>query len=166
MRTNRGYVPAGWHLITNAGESVAVTQSPVSIGRDAGCHVQCADVMLSRRHAVVQQIEGRLQIADGASTNGTFVNGVRIFDRRRLLHGDIIELGSLRLLVINTLRPDPPLAASCPGFGVESLSGGDISSLRPPFALRSKGDQPSKSLAIRGPNTRHIDNRVQCRALR
>jgi len=59
------------------GQSVGVTGELV-IGRaDAGLTIDDAEV--SRRHAVVRQLEsGQLQIEDLGSANGTFVNGSRI----------------------------------------------------------------------------------------
>lgn len=63
---------------------------------------------ISRRHAVIEWVEGKLQIIDLDSTNGTFVNGKQLLPRTPkqpsnpeiLKTGDIIKLGNLELEVI------------------------------------------------------------------
>lgn len=63
---------------------------------------------ISRRHAVIEWVEGKLQIIDLDSTNGTFVNGKQLLpaapkqpsNPEILKTGDIIKLGNLELEVI------------------------------------------------------------------
>ncbi len=56
---------------------------------------------VSRRQAMLIPDHDHLYIADMESTNGTWVNGVRVIPGRRyaLLPGDLIEFGTLRLMV-------------------------------------------------------------------
>ncbi|HAT14981.1 MAG TPA: FHA domain-containing protein, partial [Microcoleaceae bacterium UBA11344] len=57
---------------------------------------------ISRRHAVIEWVEGKLQIIDLDSTNGTFVNGKKLLTTAPrqpsspeiLKTGDIIKLGN------------------------------------------------------------------------
>ncbi|MEZ2250827.1 FHA domain-containing protein [Microcoleus sp.] len=63
---------------------------------------------ISRRHAVIEWVEGKLQIIDLDSTNGTFVNGKQLLptapkqpsNPEIIKTGDIIKLGNLELEVI------------------------------------------------------------------
>lgn len=63
---------------------------------------------ISRRHAVIEWVEGKLQIIDLDSTNGTFVNGKQLLTTAPrqpsspeiLKSGDIIKLGNIELEVI------------------------------------------------------------------
>lgn len=70
------------------------TSAPVYIGRHPSCDLalRCDDV--SRRHAEVRYEDGGFVLCDCQSTNGTFVNGEPVEDRRRLAPGDRIEVGS------------------------------------------------------------------------
>jgi serine protease Do len=70
----------------------------VSLGRE-NADVVLSDPEMSRRHAVVRQVDGALEISDANSANGTFVNGSRIDGSRRLTHGDSIRLGGTTLTV-------------------------------------------------------------------
>jgi pSer/pThr/pTyr-binding forkhead associated (FHA) protein len=63
---------------------------------------------ISRRHAVIEWVDRKLQIIDLDSTNGTFVNGKQLLPAASkqpsnpeiLKTGDIIKLGNLELEVI------------------------------------------------------------------
>jgi S1-C subfamily serine protease len=69
----------------------------VRLGRQADCDVQLDpsdDLEVSARHAEVLLANGAYLVRDAGSTNGTFVNGVRIAGERLLRDGDVIGLGS------------------------------------------------------------------------
>lgn len=67
-----------------------------SIGRDAGNAVPLAmDTTVSRRHAVIAPEEGGYVIRDQGSSNGTFVNGARVFEAP-LRSGDEVSIGGTR----------------------------------------------------------------------
>ena len=57
---------------------------------------------VSRLHAVIKRLEGSAILIDLGSSNGTYVNGVRIMPNvdQRLRHGDIIALGKLKMQVV------------------------------------------------------------------
>ena len=64
-----------------------------TIGRE-GCDVVLADPEVSRRHAVVRQLDTGLAIEDLGSSNGTFVNGERVAGAVALSEGDSVRLGN------------------------------------------------------------------------
>jgi hypothetical protein len=70
----------------------------VSIGRYRGCDIVFADIGISRRHANLRFRDGRWVLQDLESTNGTFVNGVRI-GRYEVRPGDHVALGEKNLVI-------------------------------------------------------------------
>lgn len=68
-----------------------------SIGRDPTCQIQLPDTTVSRRHAqVVRQTDG-YYASDLESINGTKVNEDDLKTPRRLIHGDLLRLGTVAL---------------------------------------------------------------------
>lgn len=56
------------------------------------------DTSVSRIHAVLEHFPAGWCVTDLGSSNGTFVNGERIWAPQRLRHGDEIRVGHTRLL--------------------------------------------------------------------
>jgi pSer/pThr/pTyr-binding forkhead associated (FHA) protein len=54
------------------------------------------DATTSRRHATIFRENGGFAIRDEGSSNGTFVNGVRINSSQALRPGDEVQVGSSR----------------------------------------------------------------------
>jgi hypothetical protein len=73
--------------------------SQLTIGRDPQNDVVLHDGNVSRRHALIKSSDGRLQIRDEGSANGTFVNGHRLNGPAALRAGDVITIGSEQLVV-------------------------------------------------------------------
>jgi pSer/pThr/pTyr-binding forkhead associated (FHA) protein len=65
----------------------------MTIGR-AECDVDLTDPDVSRRHAVVRQVDDGLAVEDLGSTNGTFVNDRRITGIAEIAPGDRIRFGN------------------------------------------------------------------------
>lgn len=65
----------------------------VTLGRDATCTYRFDDPSVSSLHARIVTIGAEHMFADNKSTNGTFVNEVRIKDPVHLRNGDQIRLG-------------------------------------------------------------------------
>ena len=71
---------------------------PVVIGRSATADVVLDEDGISRKHARFSpQPDGKVVLEDLGSTNGTFVNGVRI-ERHVLTDGDKIQIGPVSIL--------------------------------------------------------------------
>src|SRR3954469_19287833 len=56
------------------------------------------DPMASHLHAVLERFEAGWCVTDLGSSNGTWVNGERIWSSNRLRHGDEIRVGQTRLV--------------------------------------------------------------------
>ena len=84
-------------LLVIAGPSkdstVPLRNGEATLGRDPTNAVAVADASVSRKHCLLRQEEdGRFQIKDLASRNGTQVNGVAVKEQW-LRHGDQIATG-------------------------------------------------------------------------
>jgi pSer/pThr/pTyr-binding forkhead associated (FHA) protein len=66
------------------------------VGRDPSCHLVLEDPLVSRRHAKLAISLGEVTIED-SSTNGVYVNDVRVEGKARLYTGDRILLGTTEL---------------------------------------------------------------------
>lgn len=74
------------------GSSFYIDKAEVSIGRDNSSDIAVLDPEISRRHArFIVKTDG-VYIEDLGSTNGTFLNGVRLNTAKRLTNGDLITL--------------------------------------------------------------------------
>jgi len=87
------------------------------IGSKPDCDIVIAQKDVSRRHAILESFEGRFQITDLHSKNGTFVNGQRVASAE-FSCGDTLSISSARLDVVEVssdsfhrlpeMRPTPP----------------------------------------------------------
>lgn len=67
------------------------------IGREAGLTISLVgESSVSRRHAEIVRTGDALVLRDLGSTNGTFVNGVKIAGDQTLRRGDSLQLGSVQ----------------------------------------------------------------------
>jgi pSer/pThr/pTyr-binding forkhead associated (FHA) protein len=91
------------YVVTNLGENQTQTllqsQQIWTIGRDRQNGIYIADKYLSRRHAAIQYIahesELGFYLVDFKSTNGSFVNGERVYQKMKLKDGDRVRLGNM-----------------------------------------------------------------------
>jgi transcriptional regulator of acetoin/glycerol metabolism len=63
-----------------------------SLGRDVACSIVLAGEDVSRQHAVIRRDGPLFIVADGASRNGTFVNGAAV-QQAPLRLGDVLRIG-------------------------------------------------------------------------
>jgi hypothetical protein len=67
------------------------------IGQESDLDIAIADVKVSRCHATIEASGGRVVLTDQASTNGTWVNDLRIEQPTELRDGDRIRIGGIEL---------------------------------------------------------------------
>jgi hypothetical protein len=96
----RPTAPRAW-LVQADGSKVAVrADDPVTIGRLPECDIITADPNVSRRHAEIRIVDGRVRVVDLGSLNGTQINGRGIptgDDGAEAVAGDRITVGALVL---------------------------------------------------------------------
>ena len=79
-------------LVLPTGQRVVLGEFVLTIGRLPECTITLADTNVSRKHAEVRPDGAGFLLSDLGSTNGTFVNGVRI-TQHELSDGDVITFG-------------------------------------------------------------------------
>jgi len=83
-----------------AGDRLGLGGSGIRIGRESTvCEIVLENPKVSRLHAEVVTIEGRVTLVDRNSSNGTYVNDQKI-DRRVLRDGDIIYFGGRNAVAV------------------------------------------------------------------
>jgi putative nucleotidyltransferase with HDIG domain len=76
------------------------SDSVLRAGRLESLEIVLDDTSVSRRHAEIRSSEQGWQVRDLASTNGTFLNGIRLGSgERQLREHDIIQCGKVTLVV-------------------------------------------------------------------
>ncbi len=88
--------------------TIPLSEGEVTIGREASNGIAVTDPSVSRKHCLLSWQEGRFQVRDLDSRNGTLVNGVGVKEQW-LQHGDEICTGDssfLFLLEEEYLAPD------------------------------------------------------------
>jgi S1-C subfamily serine protease len=85
---------------TRAGEKLGLGGSGIRIGREATiCEIVLENPKVSRLHAEVVSIDGKVLLIDRNSSNGTYVNDHKI-DKRFLKDGDIIYFGGRNAVAV------------------------------------------------------------------
>jgi two-component system response regulator HydG len=102
----------------DAGRTVPVdgrSAGRVFVGQSASCEVRLADRSVSRRHAAIELQADGVRLTDLGSTNGTFVDGMRVHDVV-LTGGERVRMGDTTLRVQATEPVAVPTSdASCFG---------------------------------------------------
>jgi pSer/pThr/pTyr-binding forkhead associated (FHA) protein/uncharacterized RDD family membrane protein YckC len=123
---------------SGAKKVIPVGETVLSIGRDPSNDLVLSDSMVSRRHAILELREDQYIIRDNNSSNGTVVNGDKLSGEQELRDGDLIAIGSARLLfqiepetsksmptpVPDMTNPAVPLSESSTDEGSKCLSCG------------------------------------------
>ena len=81
---------------SRAGTNLRFDNSEVTVGRHAASDLRFdpqGDLDVSTRHAELRELNGTWTVVDEASTNGTYVNGVRVTGSKTIRDGDIINFG-------------------------------------------------------------------------
>lgn len=114
------------------GQEIRVQQKKkYLIGRAEDCHLRPGGDKVSRYHCALMIDEPMIVIRDLGSTNGTFLNTVKLDGPVELKNGDVVSVGGLTFeTVITTLRSNTPapgsLRSDTVGVGDEEcLSTGD-----------------------------------------
>lgn len=96
MLTNTKLRTDVWHLNGQLSEDdpirkVPIDHSPFTVGRRPDHSLSIPSPTISGNHAELLVEEERLLVCDLESTNGTFVNGVRIYGKCEVNRGDLLQ---------------------------------------------------------------------------
>jgi chromosome segregation ATPase len=113
--------------------SVDVLPEGVFLGRAADCAVRTDDAMVSRKNCKISYAGGRWTVEDLGSSNGTFVNEVRV-QKQVLNHSDIIRCGTLQVRFVDAgggggasgVSVDPALARTQAPSAASGGGGGGL----------------------------------------
>jgi hypothetical protein len=87
------------YRVASATKTFSLAQlNKATIGRAPDCNIVLLDRAVSRYHAHIEAIGGQYLIQDGNSSNGTFLNGLRLNAQSQvsLREGDVVEIGAVR----------------------------------------------------------------------
>ncbi|MFN8219332.1 MAG: FHA domain-containing protein [Fimbriimonadales bacterium] len=85
-------------LISESGAVFAVADGVTEVGREPGLGVSLeGESTVSRRHAEIARQGESVRLKDLGSTNGTFVNGVKLDGEIEIRPGDSVQFGAVRL---------------------------------------------------------------------
>jgi EAL domain-containing protein (putative c-di-GMP-specific phosphodiesterase class I) len=100
-----------WFLVGQVVENeplrnIAISSSTIRVGRRPDCDLHLPNMSVSGAHAEITPMAGALDVRDLGSTNGTFVNGIRITDRATVRKDDIVQFSSVAFRVQQEVCPD------------------------------------------------------------
>jgi len=123
---------AAWLVVTAAstpgtmGRSFKISGDESIVGRSPDAQVRLLEEGVSRRHArIIRSPEGKFELTDLGSTNGTYLNGTRLAGPSRLDEGDRVQLGgqcSLRFTFKETSDGDENLREALAAAHVATFS--------------------------------------------
>jgi pSer/pThr/pTyr-binding forkhead associated (FHA) protein len=80
---------------TYSGQGFVLGGPNMTVGRDENCDISLsADATVSRSHARLVPEPGGMVVYDNSSSNGTYVNGLRVTAPITVVSGDIVQFGS------------------------------------------------------------------------
>ncbi len=115
------------------GKTYEINDAPITVGREETQIIQILDQGVSRAHAEVFRLGEMCFVRDLNSTNGTYVNDVKVLEES-LKAGDELLIGTT-ILTFEEALPDPGRAEG--GVVFEA----DEGSLKPPSTVELKVDE-------------------------
>ena len=80
---------------STTGKEIPIRLPEFVIGRDPECHLRPASPMISKKHCAFVIDGERVLFKDFGSTNGSFINDVRVERNTYLQDGDVVKFGPL-----------------------------------------------------------------------
>lgn len=93
--TNVAWLLSGQLQEDDAVRTIRINSSPFTVGRRNGTSLTIDNPSVSGSHAELLLDDGNLIVRDLGSTNGTFVNGMRITSPVKVKHGDLVQFAQI-----------------------------------------------------------------------
>lgn len=77
----------------NVSEEEIRVEGSIFVGRSDICNIYFEDDLLSRQHFAIEITKMGCYVVDLQTTNATYVNGVKLTEKRKLTSGDVITAG-------------------------------------------------------------------------
>jgi predicted component of type VI protein secretion system len=157
------------------GKIFELVKETMTIGRDVQNDIVINDAEVSRQHVRFSKQGNGYSIEDLGSTNGTFVNSMRLAGQKALTSGDVIALGETVVFEYVALSAD--MAATIVGGMSPAITPADmpeVASAPPPVipaaTTRDPGPaipsvptyQPDSTPAASGPDRRMLYAGIGC----
>lgn len=120
------------------GQRERYEKSVIAIGRHPLSDLRFdpeGDRDVSSRHAELRVVDGRCTVRDLNSTNGTFVNGVRVEGERALQAGDVLSLGEM----------GPKVEFRVPSGDTAPVAGAADAAIAAPASIRAARTLPPRA---------------------
>ncbi len=117
-------------------KEIPIVTRVISIGRDPSNDLVLSDSMVSRRHAILEHRDNQYILRDNNSSNGTMVNGDRVDIEKPLRDGDLVAIGSSRLL----FQLDETAEASIPAAAAAKVRAAAPEAAPAPAPARAPGE--------------------------
>src|SRR5579883_2574966 len=96
---------------TSRARRIRLRSAETIIGREKGCDLRIPSAEVSRRHCLLSYANGRLTVEDLDSSNGTYVNEVRVEGRAPVHAGDRLQIGPV---IFTVDYPTSPKVSTLP----------------------------------------------------
>lgn len=125
------------------GHTFTLDQDFLTLGRDPSNDIVIGDPQVSRHHARIRRQGNVVTIEDAGSTNGTFVNGMRLIGPHALADGDAISLGDAVTLIYHAadvtvtvpLAGQPTVSPAAPTYEAQPAPPPPAYAAAPPSAV-------------------------------
>lgn len=87
-------------FISYGGNSMALPEGESFVGRGLSCRMRFNDPAMSRKHLSLTVRDGVVVVKDLGSRNGSELNGEVLSGSVRVLHGDLIQIGTRTLKIL------------------------------------------------------------------
>ena len=91
--------PPAQSLVVQTGDQTRIFHNDFTVGRQGS--LSLSDERASSHHALFQFAHGLWYVQDLGSTNGTWLNGRRIYQSQRLKKGDKVKIGRTTMIVVS-----------------------------------------------------------------
>ena len=105
------------------GQTFMLDRDVLTVGRDPSNSIMITDPQVSRQHARITRQSGVMVIEDLGSTNGTYINGMRLTAPHALVNGDAVGLGeAVTLTYYGAMQTTTDTARAQPGAAPQSYT--------------------------------------------